>query len=196
MKKILTGFLGLFLVIGIVAGAGYAVFTDEVNITGMVLGTATPNLKISFDDVDANYSTTLAINGAKFAPLLPGELDWGEFWLRNESNGTTDKLDFALKAKISAYSGNWDILKDVIQARVCLYDEAGVGEDRCDEGNATSWMTLATWYSADRTLPGGNLLQGNDRHYTIQFQIPSSYDNAIMTKSVTMNMIITGTQAL
>ncbi len=194
MKKILTGFLGLFLVIGIVAGAGYALFTDQVTITGMVLGTATANLEISPDG--DTYATTLPIGGSLFAPLLPGELDWGEFWIRNESTGTTDKLDFSLKGKISAYSGDWDLLKDVIQARVCVYDDAGVGEDKCIEDGATSWMTLANWYAAERTLPGGNLLQDTFRHYTIQFQIPSNAGNTIMTKGITMNMEINGTQVL
>ena len=192
MKKIIGGILGIFLVIGIVAGTGYALFTDQVNITGMVLGTATANLGIGRDG--GTYGTTLPIAGSLFAPLLPGELDWGEFWVKNESTGTTDELDFSLKGKISAYSGNWDLLKDVVQARLCVYDDDGIGEDKCIEAGATPWMTLATWYSAERTLPGGNLLQGDDRHYTIQFQIPSNADNTIMTKSITMNMEINGTQ--
>jgi len=197
MKKIIGSILGIFLVVGIVAGTGYALFTDTVNINGMVLGTATPNLLISFDNV--TYTTSLPINGEKFAPLLPGELDWGEFWLKNGSDGTTDKLDFDLKGRIISYSpeANWLLLKDAIELRLCIYKD-GVGEDKCDEtaGNVTPWWDLAIWQSAERDLPGGVLTQGDAQHYTIQLRIPSSYDNTIMNKSITMNMVINGTQSL
>ena len=211
MKKILTGFLGLFLVIGIVAGAGYAVFSSKATMTGMVLGTATPGLKISFvdktDPLWRDYQTTLDFfaAGKSFQKLLPGETDWGAFYVRNDSiagNPTEtydDPLDLSLTGRITSALGDWGKLDDVIQMRVCLYD--GTSEDRCDLANKTSWMTLASWNIAETTLPGGILHWGDplgeERLYVVNFYIPSSYGNEIMNLTITdMVMSITGTQVL
>lgn len=195
MKKIIGGILGIFLVIGIVAGTGYALFSSQVSMNGMVLGTATPNLQIKAANFD--WSTTLPFNNVHiFAPLLPGEMDWGEFYLRNLSNGTTDKLDFNLAARITAAAGDWNVLKDVIKMRVCIYND--VNGYHCDEGKATDWMTLAQWNASPRALPGNPLLQGaQETHYTMVFFIDSSYANTVAGKTITDAVFeITGTQVL
>lgn len=195
MKKILSGFLGLFAVIGLVAGAGYALFTTSANLNGMVLGTATPGLEVSLDPSADAYAASKDLSNISFAPLLPGQEDWGEFWLRNSSNGTSDPLSLNLQAKIKAADGDWGVLSNAIQARICLYDGSIT---HCDETNNTGWMTLATWNAAPRNLPGNPLEQNIvGTHYVIVFRIPSSYDNAIAHKTITgMNIEITGTQVL
>jgi len=207
MKKILTGFLGLFLVIGIVAGAGYAVFTDQVRMTGMVLGTATPGLEITFYNKTTDgpvvelWAPTLDFTGQSFQKLLPGEKDWGGFWLRNVStDGATntddvwDPLDFTLKGSILSAYGSWDLLKDVIQMRICVLNTTN---DSCDTSQATTWMTMNSWFIAERNLPGGVLESGDDRGYMIEFYIPDSYGNEIAGKTITgMTMQVTGTQVV
>lgn len=202
MKKILFGFLGIFLVIGIVAGTGYALFSSKASVTGMVLGTATPSLQISFLDkttgLPVEYKSTLSFEGQTFAPLLPGEEDWGAFFLKNSSNGTTDKLDFNLTGKITAVNmnDNWYALKDVIKMKVCVLKIGA--ENYCDTDVQTSWYTIDQWFSSPKALPGGALLQttpDNERGYVVVFSIHESYGNDISGKSITgMTMEVTGTQ--
>ncbi len=193
MKKILSGFIGLFAVIGLVAGTGYALFTSTANINGMVLGTATPGLVVSLAS-ESGYDSTIDLSSVRFAPLLPGESDWGEFWLKNTSIATTDPLSFNLQARITAAGGDWGVLSNAVQAKICLYDPASA--PHCDEANDTEWFTLAQWNTAPRTLPGNPLAQSETgTHYVIVFQIPSGYDNGIAGKTITgMNVTITGTQ--
>jgi hypothetical protein len=194
MIKIYSGILGIFAVVAIVAVSAYALFSDSVSMNGIVLGTATPGLEFSLDN--SSFVKTMTIPSNAFAPLLPGEMDWGEFWLRNRSNGTSDKLDLNLKATlVGTPSGNWNLLKDAIQLRVCLF--TSIPGYNCDEANATAWHTLATWNTNEITLPGNPLLQdaAAATHYTLVFRIPASYGNEIAGKEITgVNFVVTGTQ--
>lgn len=201
MKKILSGILGLFLVVGIVAVAGYALFSDTVTMRGMVLGTATPGLEIGTDKFTTGMSwyTILPVDGKPlFTKLLPGEADWGEFYLRNTSTADGDPLSFNLTGRIMSATGDWNSLKDAIQMRICVYTTGTVGQ-HCDIAHQTGWLTLSQWNTAARTLPGNPLTQATQAtpmHYAIELQIPSSYDNSISGMTITgMNFDIVGTQA-
>ena len=202
MKKIIGGILGIFLVIGIVAGTGYALFSSQVTMTDMVLGTATPQLQIAFYDKSNDtpylgyYSNTQSFTGQSFQPLLPGEEDWGAFFLKNNStDGQYDPLDFSLKGSITAAVGDWELLKDVIKMKVCVVDKTLV--NYCDTTKQTSWYTLAQWNTEQKTLPGGNLLSGTERPYVVVFKIDSSYGNSIAGLTIRgMTMEVTGTQVL
>jgi len=215
MKKILTGFLGLFLVIGIVAGAGYALFSSTASITGMVLGTATPGLEIGIDkfrnDGQVDWMNTVPLydligTESIFQPLLPGEMDRGEFWLRNISD--TDNLELNLKGKISGTSGNWALLKDMIYIRICLFDPTpNLGEGHCDVNNTTGWKTLAQWEAGYINLPGSPLEQevlpatspttaDFGTKYAIGILLHGSADNTYIGKAVSINLEVVGEQAL
>ncbi|PKN02832.1 hypothetical protein CVU76_02290 [Candidatus Dojkabacteria bacterium HGW-Dojkabacteria-1] len=195
MKKILFGFLGIFLVIGIVAGTGYALFSSKVSMTGVVLGTATPSLEIGTDKFtpEVTWYTTLPVDGQPlFKLFLPGEMDWGEFWLRNSSTANGVPLDFNLEGRITSAGGDWGLLKDAIKMRICLYNDTP--GNHCDTDKTTGWMTLADWNTAARSLPGP-LLQGAPVHYAINLYIDPSFGNAIANKAITgLNFEITGTQ--
>ncbi len=202
MKKILVGFFGIFLVLGIVAGTGYALFSSTVSLEGVVLGTATPSLQVSLvtdEDIPYAWRTKYTSLGNIFAPLLPGEYDWGEFMVRNMSDGTTDKLAFDLTGKIASVNmdADWNALKNAVRMNVCLYD--ATDSLHCDNANKTGFKTLATWMTS-QDLPGGELLQDEDeamRWYTIVLYIPHTYTNTIADKTITgLNFEITGTQAL
>lgn len=194
MKKIYAGLLSIAAVLVIVGVSAYALFTDKVTMSGMVLGTATPNLLMSLDN--ENWVSTKSIGDA-FAPLLPGETDWGEVYFTNTSNGTTDKVDMNLTARLTAAGGDWGILKDAIQMRVCVHDPAGSAGHWCNEAKATGWATLAYWNLNDVALPGNPLLQGGTEHYVMEFFIPSTYGNEIAGKDITgMTFEVTGTQVL
>ena len=216
MKKILVGFFGIFLVLGIVAGTGYALFSSQVTMTGMVLGTATPALEIAFHDkstglpydaigdgdTDPDYSSTLDFTGQSFQKLLPGEYDWGAFWLRNHSTDGhlnpeeyQEELDFSLKGSIVSAGGNWGLLKDVIRMRVCVFDNAE--DNGCHATEQTDWYTMNSWLLVAKDFPGGELASGEERAYVINFFIPSGSGNEIAGKTITnMTMEVTGTQVL
>jgi hypothetical protein len=218
MKKILTGFLGLFVVLGIVAGAGYALFSTTAEIEGMVLGTATPGLEIApyatkFGAPYSTppYSTTLDLSGYAFQKLLPGEYDWGAFWLKNSSDSGHIYNDWDLPLTlelqgqiIGSPTGNWGLLKDIIQMKVCELDTSQ--DHFCDTSSQTPFRTLATWQGSKWDLPGdylydedhigeGEGLGENEKDYVVVFYIPASYDETIAGKVIeNMSMQVTGTQ--
>jgi hypothetical protein len=194
MKKIYAGFFGIIAVVVIVATSAYALFSDKVTMTGMVLGTATPNLEMSVNGTD-NWMSTFDV-GNLFEPLVPGETDWGEIYFRNSSNGKADVVDMNLTARLTSAGGDWGTLKDAIQMRVCIYTTGTVGH-HCDEsaGMATGWGTLAYWNANTVTLPG-TLIQGTQQHYVMEYFIPSTYGNEIAGKKITgMAFEVVGTQA-
>jgi hypothetical protein len=197
MIKIYSGILGIFAVVAIVAASAYALFSDTVTLSGIALGTVTPNLEVGLNVSDTMvWQSSFSLTGYNlFEPLLPGEVEWGEFWLRNTSNGTVDPMNMNLKATLTGTpSGNWNLLKDAILMRVCIYDSTP-GE-HCDTDNTTEYHTLATWNSTDIALPGSALIQGTTTHYAINFLIPASYSNEIAGKQITgVNFAVTGTQA-
>jgi hypothetical protein len=200
MKKILYGFIGLFLVIGIVAGTAYAIFTTSANVTGVVLGTATPGLVLcdSIGGVAQNCAAAFTFPDDPFGPLVPGGEDWADFFLKNNSNGGTTSgilLPLNLSATIPSAGGDWGALADAVEMKVCLYDATPA--NHCYTPTATAWKTLAQWNSGDTELPGNPLLQGATQRYTVLFRLPSWFDNTVAGKTITdMTVTFKGTQAL
>lgn len=194
MSKILSGFIGLFLVVGLVGGTAYALFSSSVNMQGMVLGTATAGLTIRTDEPGLNtHTSTLNFqNQSPFKLLVPGELDWGEFWLKNDSTSNGPELTLALKGRLTTAAGDWGVLKDAVRMRICYYSTTP--GDHCDENNKTNWMTLAEWNTTARDLPGP-LVQGPEKRYAIQVLLPSNFDNTVAGKQISnLNFEIVGTQ--
>ena len=192
MKKILVGFFGIFLVLGIVAGTGYALFTDTVTMEGMVLGTATPGLMIKTDeDGLRTYRETLDFQGmGPFQLLLPGKMDYGEFWLWNNSESGPD-LDFSLTGELTSATGDWNELKDVAKMRFCIYYPDTY---TCNTNLTTPWYSLAQWNGAARDLPG-QLDQGAEQRYGIQLMMKEELDNSYSDKLIEdVSFEITGTQ--
>lgn len=196
MKKIIGGILGIFLVIGIVAGTGYALFSDTVKMERMVLGTATPGLMIKTEEPGlSTYRTSLDFqNQSPFQLLLPGQIDYGEFWLLNNSDTgpTGPNLDMKLQGRLTTGYTHWEDLKNVVKMRFCIYNtEKGY---QCDETKATPWYTLNEWYLGARDLPV-NLAQGAEQRFGLQLLVPSGYGNEISGKTITgITFEITGTQ--
>lgn len=198
MKKIIGGILGIFLVIGIVAGTGYALFSDTVKMERMVLGTATPGLLIKTGEKDLDtYRTSLDfMNHSPFQLLLPGQIDYGEFWLLNNSDTglTGPELDMKLQGRLTTGYTDWEDLKNIVKMRFCIYTEAT--NYICDETKATPWYTLNQWNIAARDLPV-NLAQGAEQRFGLQLLIDSGYGNEISDKTITgITFEITGTQTV
>ncbi len=201
MKKIYAGIISIMAVLTIVGVSAYALFSSQVTMSGIVLGTTTPGLLIGENKSNPptiNWQSSLdfsGINGGDvFAPLLPGKTDWGEIFLKNTSNGESDPLLMNLTARLTAAGGDWGTLKDAIQMKVCLYKDSSAAP-HCDEDNATGWATLAYWNGNNVPLPGSPLSQNVETHYVMVFQIPSGYGNEIAGKKITgMSFAVTGTQ--
>ena len=203
MKKILYGFIGLFLVIGIVAGTAYAIFTTSANVTGVVLGTATPGLHLCDSQLGnpsgCAASYTFPTNNP-FGPLVPGGEDYAEFFLKNISSegliAGGNVLNLDLSAKITYAEGNWDELKDAILMRICVHTTLP-NVSHCDVTQATEWKSLAQWNSTGFALLGGPLGQGVTKGYTVMYRLPSYFDNAVAGYQIeNMTIVFTGTQAL
>ncbi len=203
MKKILSGFIGLFLVIGIVAGVGYALFNTSASVNGVVLGTASPNLVLCNEvggviAEDQCAQTFSFPTNDPFGPLVPGGEDWAGFFLKNNSSSEIlsggNKLNFKLYATIPSAGGQWNDLKDAVEMRVCLYLLTS-GTNHCDTTKATSWMTLAEWNAGDIALNVPTLLQGENIHLTVLFRLPISFDNTVAGKTIQdMNITFKGVQ--
>ena len=198
MKKILVGFFGIFLVLGIVAGTGYALFSDSVTMDRMVLGTATPGLMIKTEEEGLEtWRTSLDFrNTSPFQLLLPGKIDFGEFWLwNNSSTGDMEKgLDMELQGQLLTAYTNWEDLKGITKMRFCIYTD--VDGFTCDETKATPWYTLNQWNIAPRDLPV-DLAQGQEQRFGLQVLIDEGYDNEISDMTITgITFQITGTQVL
>lgn len=197
MRKILSGFGGLLLMVVLVAGVGYALFTSTVEVTGMEVKTASPGLKMNLDGGETWSSAIDFSSDTLFQPLMPGVSDWGEFWLMNDSNGgaaTSRPLDMEISAKIMNAGSGWTTtsLKDVVKMRVCLYSDTAV--DHCDEDNATPWMTLQEWNAEHRMLPG-LIPQGGMVHYAIGVMLDETVGNTYSGQSIDgISIDIVGTQ--
>ncbi len=202
MNKILSGFIGLFVVTVLVAGVAYALFSTSASVNGVVLGTSTPGLELC-DQVGgaaANCTASFDFPTANpFGPLVPGGEDWADFFLYNNSSAPTtggNALALNLFGTISAAGGDWGSLADAVQMKICLYDTTP-GTNHCDTTHATTWKNLSEWNASDIALPGSPLAQGDTVRLTILFRLPSSFDNAVAAKTITdMNITFKGVQAL
>ncbi len=199
MSKILSGFIGLFLVVGVVAGVGYALFTDTASIQGVTIGTATPGLQICHhkDNVaDPAIGCGESIpfpDDNPFGPLVPGGGDYAEFHLKNLSDGMDgDPLNLAIVAQITTAGGNWNLLKDAIEMRFCE-DDPVEQSHACVPGTQTPWYTLSEWNTQARKVT--TLNQGDETKFLVHLRMGSQYDNTYSEKEISdMNIVFTGTQ--
>lgn len=176
MTKIMSGVLGLAAVITLVSGSAYALFTSQATVNGINLQTGSADLLVA---IDGTFSSSENANGAT-AQLYPGQEASIPFRLQNA--GT---LPLDVVVRLTSATGDWGALKDTVQVKV---------ED--DEGNETSWLTLAQWNEANRQLPGDDLAPEDDnKEYIVHYRMLSSVGNEAMNKALTnITFVFTGTQ--
>lgn len=193
MSKITSGLVAVFAMILVVTGVGFALFSDSVSVTGLSVSTATPGLLIS-PYAGEPFAETLDASLLSFTPLVPGESDWGEFWLKNTSDGGTDVIDMVVTGQLLSATGDWASLKDAVKLRFCVYDESA--ELKCDVTMASDWYTLMEWYDAAMELPG-TLEQDAEVHYAVNLMIPDTFGNEIAGKTVSdIEFEFVGTQVV
>jgi len=196
MKKILVGFFGIFLVLGIVAGTGYALYSSSVRIEGAVFGTANTDLKIDAYFTgdgwvnEGNGLYTLDVEGGFLTrPLYPGEMDWGHIKLINSSDPS---MPLKITGQLISHEGNWNVLKGELRMRVCPV--ADILSDPI-EAECGSWLTLEQWNTAARAFPGNPLT--TEQQYWVEVELPANVDPNTAGNTISnVTFTITGTQAL
>ena len=191
MNKITTGLIGLVATVGIVAGTAYAIFTSQVTISGFQLKTGTAALQIKPDLAGYDFGPSMPIPWDTFKVLLPGTIERGVFWLKNNSDaGTTrpEDFDLALTGQLISVEGDWGDLKDLIFAEVFVEESPS---------ETTGWHKLSEWNSSSISLPGGVLGAGLNRKYNVRFYLDSAADNTVAGKKISnVTIEFTGTQVL
>jgi len=189
MKKIIAGFLGLVMLVTVVGGTAFALFSATAKVSGVTFATGNADLKISTDG--SNYYNPYNFGGSFFSKLYPAINTVGpQFLIKNTSNSNI-ALILSVQLKNGDVTenpaGSWAVLKDVVQVGFDYYDGSW---------HTAGLATLAQWNSPGYSLEGGNLAQGNQRWYRIHVVVPSTADNTIADKGLYSTIFtFTGTQA-
>ena len=208
MKKIIGGILGIFLVIGIVAGTGYALYSSTVSVKGASISTAGTGLKIdAYGNFDTNpgkewlsslsspaYDPSLiSLNDQSIIgkSLYPGQSAWGHIKLTNIS---AEEMPLNISAKISSVTMNqdWYDLKDVLKITVCTVTGLDDYSPVCGIEYTINDWTIA------RSFPGNSLAFGEiGQQYWVMVTLPSNANSNTEGKTISgLEFVITGTQAL
>lgn len=182
MKKILTGILGIILVVSVVSASAYALFSSTITVSGITMSTGNAKLLAGQND-DVQYG------GSFQAPftlpgLYPGLEISEEFQLKNAS---ASDIDLKISARLTNASGDWSTLKDVMYMKIT----------HNGSNASTGWKTLAEWNQAGGVnFPGGNLSKAEGiRDYTMSIRVSADATNAIANKAISnVTFVTTGTQ--
>lgn len=202
MKKIIGGILGIFLVIGIVAGTGYALFSSTVSVKGATISTAGTGLKIDaygeFDDTNpgkewlykelGNYTIDLFGNSIIGVSLYPNHSAWGHIKLINDSD---EGMPLNIFAKIDKVTMNqdWYDLKDVLMMKVCTVDDLSDTTPTCG-----GEYSINDWSANGYNIIGNPLVTTQD--YWVMVRLPSTAPQSTALKTISgIEFVITGTQA-
>ncbi len=206
MSKILQGIIGVLVVVAVVSVSAYALFTSQATITGMTLGVNTVGLQVGHGG-QFFTSLNMANLGLGYGKLIPGEYDYGEFTLRNNTAlqaERRDELDLMmnLTARLNTAGGDWGLLSEPIKAMIHLDKAGGNYTEYCNVANyvlnteRTRWHTLKEWNEEEIALPGGQLGPQEDRNFIVCFMLDEEAGNSLQGKQLTnMTITFTGTQA-
>ncbi len=194
MRKILFGFLGIMMVVAVVAGTARALYFSTATVGGVTFATGNADLKAWNG---SEWVTDYTPSNLLFSNMFPGYGGTGAnettstkyvaFTLRNMSTSaiSLDVVGKLLPGGVENPAGSWNVLKDKVYVAVVLPDwTAGTG-----------WHTLNEWYITGDALPGGPLAQNSQREYRFYVRVDGTAGNEISGFSVS-NMVyeFTGTQ--
>ncbi|MCL5784255.1 MAG: hypothetical protein M1142_02790 [Patescibacteria group bacterium] len=195
MGKIISGLLGLVMVVAVVSGTAYAVFSDQVQVSGVTLSTGNADLQIWDGDGWQESLSSALFTGNTY----PGWQQGQYFALQNNS---ASNIGLDVTARLtSAPSGNWGLLSPIVQVAVVQYDSqaaalAAVAANNPGLGGvdaSTGWQTLAAWNASPIAI-STNLLKGAQGDFVIWGKIPSDAGNSIANQSLTTDWVLIGTQ--
>lgn len=180
MKKILFGIVGIFLVVGVAAGAARAVFFSKATAAGVTFATGDANLQIyNYTDNTWGESWNPSFN---FQNMYPGFEEYQILSLRNQS---TSPITLVVTGKLAdGGAGDWNDLKDVVKVEIYY-----------SSSSRTGYHTLAEWNSTGFTLPSTALAQYAQKNYRFYVTIDHGVGNEVKGKSLTgLSFEFTGTQ--
>jgi len=169
-KNILVKLASIAAAVSLLVGGAYAAFTSNpVTITGVVLRSATPTLRVWNGD---KYEITADGNvlGIKELNMYPGFVGAEHtFYLSNTSDASVPFGQIMANLPTAEGSSDWGVLKDVVQMQ---FGEVGGSW-------TTGWATLDWWSSNSANILGSTLAGGNtERQFKVHFQMPSADDGA------------------
>lgn len=191
MQKIISGFLGLVLVLTVVAGVAYAAFSSQASVSGVTFATGNAALQISKTGGE-DWNSTIDFANTIFLGLFPLAERTQEFDLKNNSSSVIS-LDLAAKLRdgvTETTPGDWDALKDKISISFEWWDVA------TSTYQTTGWATLNQWNTPGYPLEGGSLAPGATRWYRFHVKVADATSAEIAGKSISNVFFdFTGTQA-
>lgn len=167
MKRIILSVLAIMLTVGVVSGTAYALFSDTVQVNGMILSTGNADLQISTvgRDTDLQDSATFNILNEKMYPGFTKESP--DFWLRNSSQSQIDlRVTGQLISATEDPTGSWNALKDVVKVRFTKTSTGGSIEH-----------TLAEWNAMPRTFDWILSPVGDSDTYRVRVTMDSGATN-------------------
>lgn len=177
MKKILSGLIGVFAIVGLVSASAYALFTAQATVSGLDLNTGTAGLEVSAP----GFPQAPSINFGLEDTLVPGETNTIGFTLHN----TSDDVDFNLTTKLTSAGGDWGDLNSLVNLTISYGGENVSG-------------SLANWNAGEIPLPDGvdgPLESGETRTYEVTYGLDASATSVVAGKSLTnITFVFTGTQ--
>jgi len=190
MRKVMSGILGLTVVVGLVVGAAVAQFNDSASLTNLALTIGSPDLLIKLTG-GPSFLQEVNIAGSLFDTLVPGEFDEVLFELLNNSAGN---INFSLTGKIPVEptpTDDWNALKDEIECVVYLQ---GFSPDSTEASESSGWKTLNTWLIS-QDLPGDPLNDGAEEQLALRCRVPGDAPNSVAGhKSTDLEFEVTGEQ--
>jgi hypothetical protein len=181
MKKILFGFLGIMMVVAVVASSARALFFSTVNINNVAISSGNANLEFSLSSngpwtSDFTFVPWIAEN------IAPGYENHATFYVRNNSSAD---IDLKLSALLKVARGDWGPFN--------LWTTVWVGDSTGTTGSG--YHTLTEWATTPGidlgiTVPHG----GTPQAMGLYLKVSIDADNSFANKWISTDWTITGTQ--
>jgi len=174
-KNILVKLASIAAAVSLLVGGAYAAFTsNSVSITGVVLGSATPNLQVATTGAWGNEA--VGYHETNMYPGWTGNEAGRLFKLWNNTSGTGIVPFARVIPTISdgVYAGSsWDQWKDQVQIR---FWDVGAAPD-----TGTGWGTLNYWSTntTSNILFSDLINNGSGRNFYYQVRMLSGADPAL-----------------
>ena len=158
------------LALVLTAGTSYALFSSTLQFgnVSMTVGNAALEVRLPNGTVITQSSSA----GYALTGLYPGLSQTHSFTLANTS---TAPIALETSARLVSADGDWDVLKDVVIARV---KDAG-------SSSSTGYKTLAQWNAEGGIKLPKTLAPGQSQDYTLDIQIDKAHGNEIAGKTLT-----------
>lgn len=188
MRKILTGFLGILVVVSIVGGSAYALFTSTATVSGVTFATGNANLQVGSNG--STWASALNLSNNYFKNLYPLQKTYYAFNLKNNSSSD---IALNLTAKLrdgvgQKNTGDWDKLKSKISVAFDYWDGSIY--------QPAGFATLAQWNSpGNYSLLSGSLPKGANRWYRFHVNVADGTSTEMANAGI-YNVVFefTGTQ--